>query len=157
MKPKVYIETSIPSYLTARPSHDIRAMANQQITIEWWECSQEKFDLYISELVLNEAAQGNPEAATRRLAVLKEIAEIDASIDADKLAKILLKKAALPEKAKIDASHIAIATINAMDYLLTWNCKHIANAVMRPKIEDICRDYGYQLPIICTPQQLMEN
>ena len=155
MKPKVYIETSIPSYLTARPSNDIRAMANQNTTIEWWENCKSAFDIFISEFVIVESSQGHPEAAARRIAALEGIAELNISEDAKILAKALITEGSLPKKAKIDAYHIAVATVNAMDYLLTWNCTHIANAVIRPKVEAVCRKYGYEPPIICTPQELV--
>lgn len=157
MKPRVYIETSIISYLTARPSNDIRAMANQNTTIEWWENRKPDFDLYISEFVIAESSQGHPDAASRRLAVLDGMDELDIPVEARELARALIKEGSLPAKAEIDAYHIAVATVNAMDYLLTWNCTHIANAVMRPKVEAVCRQHGYEPPIICTPQELMEG
>lgn len=157
MKPKVYIETSIPSYLTARPSNDIRAMANQNTTLEWWENRRPDFELYISEFVLAEASQGHPEAAERRLQSMTDIDELETPAEVGDLALALIKAGSLPEKAELDALHIATAAVNGMDYLLTWNCKHIANAVMRPKVEAVCRDHGYEPPIICTPQELMEG
>lgn len=157
MKPKVYIETSIPSYLTARPSNDIRAMANQNTTIEWWENRRADFELYISEFVLAEASQGHPEAAERRLKSMSDIDELATPPEVRGLALALIDAGSLPAKAELDALHIATAAVHGMEYLLTWNCKHIANAVMRPKVEAVCRDYGYEPPIICTPQELMEG
>ncbi len=157
MKRKVYIETSIPSYLTARPSNDIRAMANQNSTIEWWKNRKSGFDVFISEFVLAESAQGHPEASARRIRAIKDIPELDITEEAKTLAKSLIEEGPLPEKAEIDAYHIAVATVNGMDYLLTWNCTHIANAVMRPKVEAVCRFHGFEPPIICTPQELMEG
>ncbi len=155
MKPKVYIETSIPSYLTARPSNDIRAMANQNATIEWWESHRFSFDLFISEFVIAEVKLGNPEAAQRRLAAITDLPELSFTEDVKTLANALLTEGPIPEKSEIDAYHISVATINGMEYLLTWNCTHIANAVLRPKIEAICKDCGFEPPIICTPQELM--
>jgi hypothetical protein len=157
MKLKLYIETSIPSYLTARPSNDIRAMANQNTTIEWWENRRDKFDVYISEFVVAESLQGNPDAAARRMAALQGIAELDVTDAVNNLAMALIKEGPIPMQAKIDAYHIATAAVNGMDYLLTWNCTHIANAMMRPKVEMICRFHGFEPPIICTPLELMEG
>lgn len=157
MKSRVYIETSIPSYLTARPSNDIRAMANQNSTIEWWENRRLDFDVFISEFVLAESSQGHPEAAERRINAISGILELEVTEEVKILAKALIEEGPLPEKSEIDAYHIAVATVNGMDYLLTWNCTHIANAVMRPKVESVCRLHGFEPPIICTPQELMEG
>ena len=157
MKPKVYIETSIPSYLTARSRNDLRAMANQNTTIEWWESRRSEFDIYISEFVVAESSQGHPEATAHRLTAIKEIPELDVTEEVRQLGKALVSEGPIPEGAEIDAYHIAVAAVNGMDYLLTWNCKHIANAVMRLQIEAVCRKHGYEPPIICTPQELMEG
>ncbi len=155
MKPTVYIETSIPSYLTARPSNDIRATANQNTTIEWWETRKPQFEVFISEFVVTEASRGNPDAAVRRMVAIEGIPELEATEEARTLGKALISEGALPEQAEIDAFHIAVAAVNGIEFFLTWNCTHIANAVIRPQIEIICRDYGYEPPIICTPQELM--
>jgi predicted nucleic acid-binding protein len=155
LKPKVYIETSIVSYLTAWRSPDLVMAANQEMTKEWWE-RRGNFDLYISALVIQEASAGDPTAAKKRLEQLEGIPELDITEDVESFANQLLKNIPLPQKAKIDALHIAVATINGIDYLLTWNCAHIANAILRPKIEALCRESGYEPPIICTPQELKE-
>ena len=157
MKPTVYIETSIVSYLTSRPSNDIRVAASQNTTIEWWDNRRPVFDLYVSEFVLTEAGFGHPDAANRRMVVLKDIPELTTVEDVRILGKTLIAQGSLPVKAEIDAYHIAVAAVHGMEYLLTWNCTHIANAVMRPKIESVCREFGYEPPIICTPQELMEG
>lgn len=157
MKPKVYIETSIVSYLTARPSSDVRVMANQDITNEWWETRRSDFDLFISEFVVAEAALGDPEPASRRMGVIESIAELVATEEVRQLGKALIAEGAIPPQAEVDAYHIAIAAVNGIDYLLTWNCTHIANAAMRPRIDSVCRERGYEPPIICTPQELMEG
>jgi len=157
VKPRVYIETTIPSYLTTRSSNDIRAVANRNATIEWWEKRRLEFELYVSEFVIAELSQGHPEAAARRMAAIEGIPELDVTEEVRKLGKALITEGPIPEKATLDAYHIAVATVNGMDYLLTWNCTHIANAVMRPKIEDFCRAQGYEPPVICTPQELMEG
>ena len=157
MKSTVYIETSVVSYLTARPSNDIRAAACQSITTDWWDNRREDFDLYVSEFVVVEASRGNEEAAARRLSVIDGIAELRVAEDARILAKALVEDGSLPLKAEIDAFHVAVAATNGINYLLTWNCTHIANAVMRPRIEAVCRRHGFEPPIICTPSELLEG
>ncbi len=157
MKPRVYIETSVISYLTARPSNDFRAMSNQNVTLEWWELERPKFELVISEFVIAEASLGHPEAAQRRLAALVGLVELQATQAVKTLARELVMRNALPAVAEIDALHVAIAAVNGIEYLLTWNCTHIANAHTRPKIESTCRALGFEPPIICTPQELTEN
>jgi len=129
--------------------------ANQEITKEWWE-NREQYDLFLSAFVIQEASAGDPEAAKKRILVLEDIPEIDITEKVEIFALALLEKISLPPKAKIDALHIAVATVGGMDYLLTWNCKHIANATLRPKIEAVARESGYEPPIICTPQELWE-
>jgi predicted nucleic acid-binding protein len=153
MKPKVYIETSIPSYLTARRSRDLIMAANQELTQEWWD-NKESFDLYISALVIQEASAGDPNAAKKRLEQLDDLPELDITEEVETFAQVLIQKVPLPEKARIDALHIAVATLSGMDYLLTWNCSHIANAILRPKVEALCREFGYEAPTICTPPEL---
>ena len=157
MKQKVYIETSVVSYLTARPSRDLITAANQQITNEWWRNRKESFDVFISPLVEEEAGGGDPEASKKRLKALKGIPLLTLSPEMLLFSKQLLAEGLLPPKAAEDAMHIAIATMNGIDCLLTWNFKHIANASVRRKVERICRENGYEPPIICTPQELMED
>jgi predicted nucleic acid-binding protein len=157
MKPKVYLETSIISYLTSRPSRDLIIAANQQITQEWWQFRRNTFDLYVSELVIQEARGGDKLAAQQRLQAIEDIAELKLSEEVVTLAERLIKDGAFPQNAVEDALHIAIATLNGIDYLLTWNFKHLANATMRYKIEGICRLSGYEPPVICTPQELLEE
>lgn len=157
MKPKVYIETSIPSYLTARLSNDLRVAANQNTTIEWWENRRPCFDLFISEFVATEAILGDSEVAEKRLETIADLPKLSITDAVKTLAKSLISEGAIPPKAEIDAYHIAVAAVNGVEYLLTWNCTHIANAIMRPKIEEVCRQQGFEPPIICTPQELMED
>lgn len=153
MKPRVYVETTIPIYLTAWPSNNLIRAAHQQITREWWN-QRAAFDLSISELVLFECQAGNPTAAAERLAVLAGIPVLDPSADVASLAEALVKGVRLPAKASADAVHIATAAVHGMNYLLTWNCTHIANVTLRPRIEQVCRAAGYEPPLICTPQEL---
>ena len=157
MKPSVYLETTIPSYLTAWRSPELVMAANQEATRNWWEVARPRFDLFISEIVVQEANGGDPEAAKRRVTAIEGLPELAVSEEAELLATRLFADDDKQEKAKTDALHIAVATVHGIDYLLTWNCKHIANAVMRPKIEAICRASGYEPPVICTPLELMEE
>ena len=157
MNKSVYIETTIPSYLTAWRSPQLIMAANQEATRSWWETTRPEYDLYISDIVTQEASGGDDEAAKRRLMAIEGLPELDVSENAEFLAEKLLADAAVPANAKTDALHIAVAAVHGMDYLLTWNCKHIANAKIRLKIESICRTEGYEPPIICTPLELMEE
>jgi hypothetical protein len=156
-KPKVYIETSIVSYLTARQSTDVRVRANQDITMEWWKTQRSHFDLFVSEFVVAEASLGDPDAAERRQEVIQGLPELEATQEVRSLGNRLMSEGPIPSQAAIDAYHIAVATVNGVDYLLTWNCTHIANAAMRAAIESVCRKRGYEPPIICTPLELMEG
>jgi predicted nucleic acid-binding protein len=157
MKNSVYIETSIVSYLTARPSNDIRSVSQQNITSEWWDFRRNEFDLFISEFVIIEASRGDKYAAAKRLAAIEGIAELEVLNTTAKLARSLISQGSLPTKAEIDAFHVAVAATHGVEFLLTWNCKHIANAIMRPKIEQVCREEGFEPPIICTPTELLEG
>jgi hypothetical protein len=156
MKPKVYIETTVVSYLTAWPSRDVVIAGYQQTTREWWQDAVDRFDLVASELVFNEAGAGDADAAQDRLTALESVTLLDATEEAAELAQKLIDSGAIPEKAPEDAGHIAIAVTNGIDYLVTWNCRHIANATTRSQIERVCRNAGYEPTIICTPAELME-
>ena len=156
MKTKIYLETTIPSYLAAWPSRDLVTAAHQQITHHWWRSRRQDFTLFISQSVLDEAASGDPEAARRRLEVLEGLPLLDITNEAAEFAQTLLELMQLPPKAAPDALHIAVAVVNGMDYLLTWNCTHLANAALRSKIETACRNSGYEPVIICTPEELAE-
>ena len=155
MPPKVYIETTIVSYLTANPTSDIITAAHQEITKDWWNNRRNHFDLFASEFVTVEAEAGNPEMARRRLEVLSGIRLLAVEAVAIELGRTLVKQGPLPEKAETDAFHIAVAATSGMNYLLTWNCKHIANAQMQEGIGRICRAIGFEPPIICTPEELL--
>lgn len=157
MKPKVYLETTIPSYLAAWTSRDLIMAAHQQITREWWETRRQGFELFISQLVFQEIMAGDPNAAARRLELIRDLAALKVVEAADDLAAELVRQVPLPERAALDALHIAIAAICGMDYLLTWNCKHIANAAYQPRIQSICRAVGFEPPVICTPEALLEE
>jgi predicted nucleic acid-binding protein len=157
MRPKIYLETTIASYLSARPSGDLITAAHQQITREWWQTRRTEFDLYVSQIVIQEATGGDENAVQQRLEILKDIPLLSITDKVTGLAAELIKKVPLPPKAQVDALHIAVAVVNGVDYLLTWNCTHIANAVLRNRIENACRSLGYEPPVICTPEELMEE
>lgn len=129
--------------------------AYQEITREWWEI-RNRFDLCVSQIVIKEASGGDPEAAAKRLQVIEGIPILTATTEVDALAQQLIESRAIPEKSVVDAVHIAIAVVHEVDYLLTWNCTHIANAAMRSKIDVACRDNGFDPTIICTPIELLE-
>lgn len=154
MNSRVYLETTIPSYLTAWPSRDLLRAAQQQMTREWWD-RRGAFDLFISPLVLVECQAGDPTAAASRLAAIAGLPLLDQTDAVSTLAEELVKTVPIPPRAAADAVHIATAAVHGMHYLLTWNCTHIANAVLRPRIEAACRTVGCESPLICTPPELL--
>lgn len=154
---KVYIETSVISYLTSRPSRDVVIAGHQQTTCDWWESQRQQFELVASQLVVREASAGDTTFAQRRLEVLEGIILLTTSEAALTLARLFVDRGPLPQKAAVDALHIAIAVTNGIEYLLTWNCKHIANANMRGQVERLCRTQGYEPTNICTPNQLWND
>lgn len=154
MKPIVYIETTVPSYLTAWPSRDVVRAGEQQVTRDWW-ARRTEFELRVSSLVLLECGAGDSDAAALRLAALDGVPVLAQTPEAETLADALLREVPLPAKAAADALHIAVAAVNGVAYLLTWNCTHIANATLRPRIEATCRQLGYEPPVICTPKELL--
>lgn len=156
-KLKVYVETTVVSFLTARPSRNLRVAAHQEITADWWAHRRATFDLYVSQLVVHEAAAGDASAAQQRLSVLREIQKLELTSAVLQLAAQLVTDAAIPRDAGEDALHVAVATVHGMDYLLTWNCRHIANASMRNRIVETCARSGYEAPVICTPEELLED
>lgn len=155
MGPLIYVETSVVSYLAASPSRDLIVAGHQQITHDWWKQRRPRFQLLVSELVLKEAGRGDPAMASLRLELLADIPVLETPESALALAEALVRRGPLPEKAGADAVHIAIAATHGVRYLMTWNCKHIANAEMRPQIERICRIHGCEPPVLCTPEELM--
>ena len=155
MKQKVYIETSVISYYTSRPSRDLVTAARQQVTREWWEEMLQQFDAYISALVIEEAKGGDPSAAMKRLDAITEMPVIKLSDEAGNLAGILISSGTIPEEHSEDALHIALATVNGMDFLLTWNFTHINNAKMKSEIIKVTERQGYECPVICSPDELL--
>lgn len=155
MKPKVYLESSLVSYLTSKPSRDIIIASRQQTTQVWWETQRTRFSLYISPLVIQEVSAGDAEAVKKRLSIIKPLPLLEVNEETLELAASLLKSKAVPEKSTGDALHLAIAAFHSMDYLLTWNYKHLANAEKRRLIGQTIEAVGYNRPIICTPDELM--
>jgi predicted nucleic acid-binding protein len=153
-KSTIYIETSVVSYLTARPHRDLVIATYQQLTIEWWTHSRQDFDLYTSPLVIEEAGRGDPVVASQRLEVLQNLSLLPFTQEIEELAQCFMTGQILPAKATDDALHIAMATVYGMDYLLTWNCRHIANAQLQKQIRLVCQREGYDLPVLCTPMEL---
>ena len=151
----LYLDTSIIGYLTIRPSTNLITASNSIITQSWWDTRRQNFTLYISEVVLEELARGDQEIATKRLDLINELPLLELNETVEELAQQFLTKSNLPPKASDDALHIALATIYKVDYLLTWNCKHIANAQIQKKLSQISIQSGYELPTICTPYELM--
>ncbi len=151
----VYLETTIPSYLTAWRSPELVMAARQEITRDWWDNRRGQFDLFISQLVIDEASAGDSDAVARRLTVLQDIPLIEPQPGTEELIESLIRELSLPVRAADDAVHIALAVINGIDFLLTWNCTHIANAVNRPPIELVCDSLGFKMPLICTPEELL--
>lgn len=155
--PRVYLETTVISYLTARPSRNLRVVAHQEITADWWIRRRIRFELYVSRLVIDEASAGDVEAAAKRLVTLNGIPRLELTEAAATLAEQLVLGAAIPREAIEDALHVAVAAVHGMDYLLTWNCRHIANAAIRNRIADVCASSGFEAPVICTPEELLED
>ena len=131
--------------------------ANQETTREWWSRRKNDFEFFVSLAVIKESGAGDPDAAKRRLEFLTPFPLLDISDEVESLAAKLIADVPLPPNAQVDALHIAVAAVNHMNYLVTWNCTHIANAILRSKIEKVCRSEGYEPPVVCTPQEMLEK
>lgn len=154
----VYLETTIIGYLTARSTNAVIFLARQELTRRWWDRQRTKYELVTSQLVIDEAGAGDPTAAAERLAFLDELPLLDVTHpDVSRLADRLLADDLLPEKATADARHVAVATVFGVDYLMTWNCRHIANAETLPKIYRTLRDEGFEPPLIVTPEEFSSD
>jgi predicted nucleic acid-binding protein len=156
-KPTLYIETSIVSYLAADPSRHPVTARNQQLTHEWWNTRRHAYALFTSDAVLTEATRGDAGMAAQRLALLVPIELLPEREQVTSLADEIHSRLRLPPRAAADALHIAFAAAYRLDYLVTWNCTHIANPSLRPRLEQACRLRGLNLPILCTPERLMEE
>lgn len=150
MSESVYIETSILGYLTARSTRDLIVAANIELTRNWWNTRRQNFTLYISQAVLTETSQGDAEIAAQRLKIAGDFPLLDLNEDVEALATQFLCRSNLPAKADVDAIHIAVATVHGMDYLLTWNCKHIANAQIQTKGQKLnkLQFLEFQFPVV---------
>ncbi|NOS70477.1 MAG: type II toxin-antitoxin system VapC family toxin [Verrucomicrobia bacterium] len=155
MKATVYIESSVISYLTARPSKNALQAERQRLTRLWWRKLRPRFDCYVSDTVIEEISDGELAMAKKRLTAVRAIPRLAASEPAADLTEEILKRGFLPSKAATDAAHIAIAATSGMNFLLTWNCTHIANAHVERQVAKICIAHEYEFPVICTPEQLM--
>lgn len=157
MKPRVYIETSVISYLVGwLNQRSILVAHNQEFTREWWTRRRERYELFSSAVAVNEASAGDPPLARERLKFLAETTLLDVTNAATALARDLLRRTPLPARADVDALHVAVAAVHGMDYLISWNCAHIVNASILPQVYAVCRAAGYEPPFICTPQELLE-
>ena len=153
----VYIETSIVSYLRQRPSSQVVMAARQLLTHRWWDHERGNYELVTSQFVLDEASAGDPVLAAERLQSLDGIPLLPRDPRIGVIANEIMFRAILPPKASVDALHIAMVAHHRIQYLLTWNCKHIANARILPRIHEALTDLGCPIPIICTPEEMVDD
>jgi predicted nucleic acid-binding protein len=153
----VYLETTFISYLVALPARDLVIAAHQQITRDWWQQCHGQFRLVISQVVLDEISVGDESEARKRLELVEPLEVLAASPAAEALAAAIIAAGALPQKAVRDAAHIAVATAHGVQYMLTWNCKQLANAQVVRRIARTCGEHGFAMPAICTPEELFEE
>jgi predicted nucleic acid-binding protein len=156
MKETVYLETSVVSYYTGRPSRDVVVLAHQEITRQWWNKALDEYEIFISQAVIDEASVGDPGASEERLKAIKDFLHLEINSKVGEMTDIYIAKLKIPPKAVGDAVHIAIASIHEVDYLVTWNCAHIANGAIIKKLTEINTDYGVHTPVLCTPEELLE-
>lgn len=155
-KQSVYIETTVVSYLAARPSRDLIVAAHQQVTAEWWENALPRLEPYISPLLIEEASKGDELASRLRLERVAEYPVLEITSDVRDLAELYLERIPIPDRARGDAVHLAVATYHGMDFLVSWNFGHILNARVRSVVQEINAVRGISTPVICTPEELME-
>ena len=155
MKKTVYIESSVVSYLTAKPSRDLVIAAYQQITRDWWDSELPKYDCFVSDFVLDEISRGDSIAASERIKAIENVRKLSLNQTVLKLVRKYKVELGIPEKAQLDLYHLAISVGNGMDYVLSWNFKHIANAYIREKLFEINSTLGLRTPMICTPEELI--
>jgi hypothetical protein len=150
-----YLETSFISYLVARPSRDVIVAGHQQTTQEWWDNRRSEFACSVSQVVIDEASVGDATEIQKRLAIISGLPTVDVTEDAETLTQAIIAAGILPPHAFPDAAHVAVSAVHKIDYLLTWNCKHLANAQIARRMAVVCEKLGYKMPIICTPEELM--
>jgi hypothetical protein len=151
---RIYIESTIPSYLASRPARDLLQAARQQMTKDWWDLKRQKHELFTSQIVLDEIAEGERLMANRRLKIMSGIPVLDLTTEAADLTRQILDSGLVPAKVDADAAHIALATVHQMDILLTWNCRHIANVEIQARLRRLVEAESYELPAICTMDEL---
>ena len=152
----VYLETTFISYLVARPSRDVIAVAHQQATHDWWDTRRDAFACYVSQVVIDEASAGDPDEIRKRLEVIRVLPLLEVTESVQSLAQAIIASGVIPPAVR-DAAHIATAAVHRMDYLLTWNCRHLANAQIMRKMDEVCGRLSERMPLICTPEELMGN
>lgn len=153
--PSVYVETTVPSYLVSRPSRDLITAAHQQITHDWWDLARARFDLYISEAVLEEIRAGDPEFAAQRLEIMADLGVLTFSNDVETLIRVYARQLGLGGSAIADLPHFGYAVAYDMDYLVTWNCRHIANGQVIRRLAFVNDEIGRRTPVIVTPEELL--
>ena len=156
MKVTVYIESTIVSYLAAKPSRDLIVAAHQQLTTEWWNLIRPQVDCFVSPFVIQEISAGDKEAANKRIEIVKDIKVLELNQEIQKIAQRYFDLLEIPEKARLDASHLAVAVWHEIDYLLSWNCRHIVSGRVKKVLEKINAQLNIKTPVLCTPEELME-
>ena len=154
---RIYIESTIPSYVVARPGRDLLQAARQQLTRDWWDFQREKHGLFTSQFVLDEITAGEADMARQRLQVLRGIPLLGPNDPANALGREILRSGLLPISADADAAHIALAMVHEMEVLLTWNCRHIANVAIQQRLRRLVEQNGYTLPSLATPEEFMSD
>lgn len=151
----VYLETTFISYLVACPSRDVIVAGHQQTTQDWWANRRSQFECSVSQVVIDEVALGDPTEVQKRLAIIGGLPTLEVTVDAETLTQAIMGAGILPPHAFPDAAHVAVSAVHSVDYLLTWNCRHLANAQITRRIAVVCQKLGHRMPIICTPEELM--
>lgn len=151
----VYLETTFISYLAARPSRDVVVAAHQQTTHDWWDTRRSVFECYVSQVVVDEASLGDPSEVQKRLEIIRDLPVLEVTQSAEAVARAIMESGILPPKAVRDGAHVATAAVHGIDYLVTWNCRHLANAQITRRIQEACDRLSERMPVICTPEELM--
>jgi hypothetical protein len=154
---RIYLESTIPSYVVARPARDLLQAARQQLTRDWWDLTREHHELFTSQVVLDEIADGEAAMARQRLKLMRGIPLLEPTAAANELGREILHSGLLPATADGDAAHIALATVHGLDVLLTWNCRHIANVAIQQRLRRLAEQSGYTLPSLATPEEFMND